>query len=97
MNASQYRLRTELVISITLHNSHPSELFLSMFTLDCFNALLTCARPGFLLHTEDGVGPRGPMTLKQGKLMFTPLQTVWIHVDPHSDKSNLVSASEEVV
>ena len=43
------------------------------------------------------MGPCGPMILKEEKHMFTLPQTVWVRVDPHFDKSNIVSASEEVV
>ena len=58
---------------------------------------LSYAGRGFLLHTEDGVGPCGPMTRKEENLMFTPPQMVWVRVDPHFYNSNLVSASAEVV
>ena len=43
---------------------------------------LTFSGRGLVLHTEDGVGPRGPVTHKEGKIMFTPLQTAWVRVDP---------------
>ena len=47
--------------------------------------------------STDGVGLCGSMTLKEEKRMFTPLQTVWVRVDPHFDNSNLVSALAKVV
>ena len=56
--------------------------FFSNIHQDC----LTFAGRGFLLHMEDGVGPCGPMTLKEEKLMTTPPHTVWVRVDPWLSK-----------